>query len=123
MSGGELRRLSVDMDLRYLYLHVTVTDEQWCTRFPDGLPPYDLEAHNHDPFWDGFEVYFESVTCRASVKKDEDLDFNDPLQIDLFVNAALDADDEQARLLSRADPGLEDRLRKEYGIINIYYPS
>lgn len=120
MSGGQLRRLSVDIDLRYLYFHATVTGDQWFTRFPDGLSPYELEAHNQDPFWDEFEVYFDSVTLRTSVKKDEDLDFSDPLQIDLFVNAAIDSDDEQARLLSRADPGLEDRLRKKYGIINIF---
>lgn len=51
-------------------------------------------------------------------KRDEDLDFNDPLQIHFFVNAAIDADNEHARLLSRADPGLEDILREKYGIIN-----
>ncbi|KAI7977836.1 hypothetical protein EIK77_009376 [Talaromyces pinophilus] len=120
MSGGQLRHLSPNIDLRYPYFHATVTGDQWFTHFPDGLPPYELEAHNHDPIWDEFEVDFGTVTLRTSVSKDKDLDYNDPLKIYRFVNAAIDADDEQARLLSRGDPGLEDRLRKKYGIINIF---
>lgn len=120
MSGGQLRHLSPNIDLRYLYSHATVTGDQWFTRFRDGLPPYELEAHNHDPFWYEFEVYFDTVTLRTSVAKDKDLDYNDPLKIDRFVNAAIDADDEQARLLSRGEPGFEDRLRKKCGIIDIF---
>lgn len=119
MAGGQVPRLSVDIDLRYQYYYVTVTGEQWFTRFPDGLSSFETIDDNHDPFWDEFDIFFDFVTCRVSEKRDEDLDFNDPLQIDLFVNAGIDAINERERLLSLADPGLEDILRKKYGIVNI----
>lgn len=69
MARGQLHRLSVDIDLRYLYIYGTVTSDQWFNRFPDGLSSFETIDDNHDPFWDEYDIYFDFVTCRVSGKK------------------------------------------------------